>query len=93
MKRYIRNITGESEIFPKPQILAYNEKGKGNVAEKIKKDPKIKEIYEKYYNTNPLKYKDYVLIHPGEQIETELHGENVLTEPRFKVIVESKGGK
>lgn len=88
MAKYIKNITGESELFPMKQVLAYNEKDKGNVPEAIEKDEMIKKIYEPEYAKNPLRYKDYVLIFPGEQKETNLNHSDVGFEPRLKIITE-----
>lgn len=85
MTNYIKNITG-TEDSPLPQTLAYKEKGKGNVADKIKKEPAIAVLYEQHYMNSPGRYKDYVLIGPGEKIETKLKGENIIGEPRLKII-------
>ena len=95
MKAFVKNITNEV-VFgrftePYPKILAYKEKGMGNVGEKIKSNPEIAKIYEGFYKTNPHKYKDYVLIEAGEKIETKMKGENILGEPRLKIVKE--GGK
>ena len=90
--KYIKNITG-GEKFPLKQILAYKEKGKGNVGDKIKKNPEIAKIYGEFYKATPLKYKDYVLIEPGEKIETNLNGENISNELRLEGIDDKKPKK
>ena len=77
--KYIENVTGKGK-FPLPQTLAYKEQDKGNQPDLIKK--------------NPVKYKGYILIKPGEKIETNLNGENVYGEPRLHFVNEGKkGGK
>lgn len=103
--KYIQNVT-DAEKFPIPQNLAYKEAGKGNVIEKISKSPgkyqgydlkAIKTIMEtKQPIKSYLKFKNMVLIEPGEKIETNLNGENVYGEPRLHFVNEGKkpsGGK
>ena len=60
--------------------------------EKIAENTEIKKLYEESYNADPGKYSNYVLILPGESIETALNGENILMEPRLKIIKDNKKG-
>lgn len=78
--KYIKNITGPDSPDPRfkvPQTLGYIEVGKGNV-------PEFKNIPKKC---------DTVILKSGEQMETNLNGENISGEPRFKLIEEDKKPK